>query len=114
MSLENLLTQTCQVQQISTSAAATGGVINTFTDRIAAVKCLFNQREGTLSEQSEFGKRTNRDDNRLYLQATGSALNIIPSDRVIVDNRTFEVTTKPYNAANRSVLLHVGLEEIEI
>ena len=115
MSLENLLTQTCKVQQISTSAASTGGVINTFTDRISAVSCLFNQARTFLgSEETEFGKVTNRDEDRLYIAATGSALSIIPSDRVIIGSKTYEVTTEPYNAGNRNVILHIGIEEIQI
>lgn len=115
LSLENLLTQTCQIQKIATSAAATGGVINTYTDRIGSVACLFNQRKvSNISEEREFGKRTNRDEDRLYLQAQGSALSIIPSDRAVIGSRTFEVTTQPYNAGNRNVLMHIGIEEIQI
>ncbi len=115
MSLANLLTQTCQVQKVSTSAAATGGIVNTFTDRIASAKCLFNQRRRRVgSEQTEFGKVTFRDENILYMQATGSALNIIASDRIIISSNTYEVTSKPYNVGNRSVNLQIELEEIQI
>lgn len=103
------------MQKIGTSQAATGGVINTYTDRIASAPCLFNQRRRRVgSEQTEFGKVTFRDENILYMQAQGSALSIIPLDRIIINSNTYEVTSKPYNVGNRSVNLQIELEEIEI
>jgi len=115
MSLENLLTQTCQVQKLTTSASALGGVVNTWTDRIASISCLFNQRRSSIGTESiEFGKMTNRDDNILYLPYSASAVSIAVSDRVIIDSKTYEVTTQPYNVGNRNKLVQVNLEEVEI
>ena len=115
MSLANLLTQTCQVQKVSTSKAATGGVINTFTDRIASAPCLLNQRQRIASsEGGDFGKVTFVDENFLFMNAAGSALSIVPSDRIIISSNQYEVVNKPYNVGNRSVLLKISVTEIEI
>ena len=111
MSIENMLTQTCSVQKIATSAAATAGVVNTFTNRINSLACLFNQRI-TSREGIEFGKVTNRDINILYTAVTTSALTIADSDRITLSSRTFEVVSKPYNTGNRSNHLKIEIEEI--
>lgn len=111
MSIENLLTQTCSVQQNTTSAAATAGVINVFTNRINSLPCLLNQRRRR-GEAIEFGKVTNRDENILFIAATTSALTIVPPDRITLGSRTFEVIKTPYNPGNRTNHLQIEIEEI--
>ena len=111
LSIENLLNQTCSVQYTTTSAAATGGVINTFANRINSLPCLLNQRK-TSREVIEFGKVTMRDVNVLYTPITTSALTIISSDRITIGSRTFEIVKTPYNPGNRSNHLQIEVEEI--
>ena len=112
MSIENLLTQTCSVQKNTTSQAGTGGVINTFTNRIASLPCLLNQRRRRQGEVTEFGKVTMRDENILFAELNTSALTIVASDRVTLGSRIFEITSTPYNPGNRSNHLQIELEEI--
>lgn len=101
LSIDSLLTQTCSVQKNTTSQADTGGVINTFANRIASLPCLLNQRRSQ-GEIIEFGKVTNRDGNILFAEYNTSAAAIVPSDRITLGTRTFEVTKTPYDPGNRN------------
>ncbi len=112
LSIDSLLTQTCVVQKNTTSQAATGGVINTFSNRIASLPCLLNQRRRQQSEVIEFGKMTNRDDNILFTEYNTSAATIIASDRIVVGSQTFEVTKTPYDPGNRNNHFQIEVEEI--
>jgi len=112
MSIGALLTQTCQVQQLTTSASALGGVVNAWADRIASAPCLLNQRQS--GEGVEFGKVTSRDGNILFIEYSASAAAIIESDRVIISSKTYEVTAQPYDAGYRNSHFQIELEEIEI
>ncbi len=111
LSIDTLLTETCSVQKTTTSSTSAGGVVNTFTNRIASLKCLLNQRRRR-SEAIEFGKVTNRDENILFTEYNTSAATIVESDRIVSNSRTFEVIKTPYDPGNRNSHFQIELEEI--
>jgi len=86
----NLLQHTVQVLSHSNAQTDFGTPNPTYAERIATLKCLIQQR--SLSEPTEYGKRTVRAIHKLYcLESAGSA--IIESDRIVwtAKSRTFEV-----------------------
>ena len=109
-----MLTQTCTIKSVTTSATGLGGLRKLFnSNRVTSARCLLNQRSTRGGESESFNKVTTFDENWLYMQAITSATSIIPSDRATIGSRTFEITTKPYDVANRGVLLKMGVVEID-
>jgi hypothetical protein len=110
MSVGAMLTETVEVQSLTTSQNDMGGISKTFATRIASLSCMICKK--TVSEVDQFGKRTARNTMMLYCEYSTANAAIDVKDRVVWGTRTFEVRT-PYNPAGKDVLLQIEIEEID-
>ena len=110
MSLDNLYISNAVVQQLATSQNAMGGAIKVYSTRIASLRCRMWPKRVT--EKDEFGKMTARELWKLACAADTANLQIARSDRIVISNRTFEIT----GIGNPSFMNHhleIDLREID-
>jgi len=105
--LTGFLTQTATVQRLTTSQNAMGGISRSYSTRISALPCRLAKR--TLRETDRYGKISYVQAYTMYCEATSQARQIERTDRVTVDNRTYEVTGI-YNPGGLNRHLEINLE----
>ena len=108
--LTAFMTQTATVQKLTTSQNAMGGISRSYTTRINSLPCRLSKR--LLKEADQYGKVSYVQSYTMYCEATGDALQIERSDKVVVDGKTYEVTDI-YNPGGLNKHLEIGLELVE-
>ena len=105
-----MLQSSCTVKKPTISQNVMGGQDKSWSNRIDSVKCAF--RELSADEVVRFGKATGESAYRFYLEATSDNKEIILMDRIIYDDRTFEVKSI-YNVSGKDRLLHIDTLETD-
>lgn len=109
MAITDFYTSTAKIEKKTDSINAMGGVTKVFDTRIASLPCRLNPK--SVTETDEFGRTSVRQVQRLYCSASSANLAISESDRVVIDDRTFEVTGIA-NPAWKNHHLEIELSEL--
>ena len=113
MEISSLITDyfntTATVMQENQTANPMGGVKRTYSTRISSLSCRITDKN--ISEVDEFGKWTTVRGSRLYCEASTANKAIEETDRITLDDRTFQV-----KAINNPGLLdrHLQIDILEV
>jgi hypothetical protein len=107
--ISDFYNSTATVEKETQTTNQMGGIARSYSTRISSLLCRITDKD--IRELDEFGKWTTRRGLRLYCDATTANLAIIPSDRIVLGSRTFQVKA----IGNPGILNHhLELDLLEI
>ena len=109
--LAGLLDLTCEVQELTATQNALGGMIKSYATRtgLAAAACSFKQIRA--NEAATYGKANLFAFYRFYIEYNSTTATIDKSDRIVFDSRTFEIKAI-YNVAGKNH--HFQIDSLEV
>ena len=110
MSIKTMLTQWARVAAKSSTVSSMGSMIQTYSTRIAEVRCLVRPLSGT--ERELRGKHGLRGGFVIYLPYTSDTDDVVVTDQIHVDGKCYEIVGYIDNAGQQNRLLQCICERV--